>query len=218
MLARMFRTLLLAALLLTLGLVGCPSGDDDDSAQIPDNPESVENEWIGDLTGQITYDKVFSSGDLSGTECTEVFNLTGSRLSQTPSECVACDLVYQVFVTRVEDCPGSDDLADDGQAGFDLRQTEEEGVMWWFFSGGWAADEWSELGTGTLTQDWTGSQLDFLFPFEDPDNGDTFSNNTHVDFGDGCIPGCEFTGQYTMDMHFDFVLPVDWYEQSQASR
>jgi len=218
MLAAMRRPLVLAALSSILLLAGCPQQtDDDDSAEIPDHPELVETEWIGDLAGQITYDKVFTSGDLEGTECTELFNVNGSRISVPPQECVACDLVYQVFVTRTQDCPGSDDLADDGQAGFDLRQTEEQGVMWWFFSGGWSDDVWSELGTGDLTQDWEGSQLDFLFPFTDPDNGDTFSNNTHVDIGDGCIPGCEFTGEYTMDFSFDFVLPDDWYEQSQAN-
>lgn len=211
-----YRLFMLALLVIaSLAFVGCTETDDDDATEpIPEHPEVVDVEWVGDLSGQISYLKEYNSGDLEDTDCTELFNVTGSPISVPPQECVACDLVYQVFLTNVADCPGSDDLAESGQAGFDLRQTEEEGVMWWFFSGGWSDDSWEELGTGTLGQDWDGSQLDFVFEFEDPSNG-SLTGNTY--FGDGCwAPPCQWIGTYTMDLHFDFVLPADWYEQSQA--
>lgn len=214
MLAAMRRPSLLLALFGTLALAGCPQpSDDDDSADdIPEFPEVVNTEWIGDLTGTITYDKTFTSGDLEGDECTEIFNVNGSPLTVPPEDCVACDIVYQVFVTNAQDCPGGDDLEDEGQAGFDLRQTDQEGVMWWFFEG-WFNSEWTELGTGELTQDFEGSQLDFLYGFEDPNNG-SVTGNLH--WGEGCFP-CSWTGDYTMDLHFDFDLPEDWYEQQQAA-
>ncbi len=198
----------------SVALFGCTQTDDDDSADpIPEHPEVVDVEWISDLSGQITYLKEYNSGDLDGTDCTEVFNVTGSPLSVPPQECVACDIVYQVFMTNVEDCPGGDDLDDSGQAGFDLRQTEQEGVMWWFFEG-WFDSEWTELGTGAITQDWDGAQLDFNYDFDDPSNG-SLTGNTYI--GEGCwTPPCQWVGTYTMDLHFDFVLPDDWYEQSQA--
>ncbi|MCO4769046.1 MAG: hypothetical protein KDA24_03385 [Deltaproteobacteria bacterium] len=209
------RALLLLPALAALALAGCPvtpADDDDSTPDIPDVPEVVNTEWIGDLVGTITYEKTFTSGDLEGTSCTEVFNVNGSPLSVTPQECVACDIVHQVFVTRVEDCAGDDDLADAGQAGFDLRQVEGDAVMWWFQEGGWFSDdEWTELGTGTLEQDFDTSVLDFVYSWDDPQNGG-FTGNSHFDFGAGCSP-CRFEGTYMMDFDFEFVLPDDWYEQ-----
>jgi len=201
---------------LSLLIAGCPtpSTDDDDSApNIPDVPEVVNTEWIGDLTGTITYVKTYTSGDLEGTDCTEVFSVDGSPITAPPQDCVACDLVQQVFLTNVEDCPGGDDLEDEGQAGFDLRQVEQEAVMWWFQEG-WFNNEWTELGTGGLSQDFDASVLDFIYEFDDPNNGSFISNN-HWDVQNGCTP-CSYDGSYTMDLGFSFVLPDDWYEQQNA--
>ena len=136
-----------------------------------------------------------------------------SPISTPPTECVACDIVHQVFVTQVDDCPGGDDLEDSGQAGFDLRQVEGDAVMWWFFEG-WFGSDWSELGTGELTQDWDGSRLDFVFPFADPNNGDDFGGNAA--WGNGCFP-CLWDGDYVFDFDFAFDLPADWYAQQQAA-
>ena len=200
-----------------LTLAGCPTpANDDDSVDIPEFPEVVNSEWLGDMSGTITYDKTYTSGDLEGTECTEVFTVTGSPLTTTPLECVACDKVYQVFVDRTEDCPGDDDMAEEGQAGFDMRQVEGEAVFWWFVEGGWFTDDdWTELGTGELSQDFTSSVLDFNFGFDDPQNDSVLGNN-HFDIGDGCTP-CSFNGTYTMDFDFSFTLPADWYQQQQQA-
>lgn len=193
--------------LLTGLLTGCTAvDDDDDSAPVgPQYPEVVETEWLGDLTGTITYTKDYTSGPLEGTQCVETFSVTGSPLSATPEACTACDQVYQVFVNVVDNCAGGDDLDDEGQAGFDLRQTEEEAVMWWYFEG-WFNSEWTELGTGTLAQDFENSRLDFTYEFEDPQNDSVAGN---LAWGDGCFP-CQYDGNYVMDFDFAFDLPADW--------
>jgi len=206
----------LLSLLPALLLLGCPTvADDDDATEpIPEHPEVVNNEWIDDLVGTIAYTKNYTSGDLEGTSCVETFNVTGSPLSQTPEQCLSCDVVYQVFVSVADDCPGGDDLEEQGQAGFDLRQTETEAVMWWFQEG-WFGDDWTELGTGDLTQDFETSVLDFVMEFDDPNNG-SFGGNNVWDFGAGCAP-CSYEGFYVMDFDFAFDLPADWYEQQQAA-
>ncbi len=217
------------SLLFVAFLIGCPEPEPEPE---PDPepialPDIIPTEWLESLSGTITNDKTYVSGALAGETCTEVFEVAGADISEiVPEECAQCDIVYGVFLTTVEDCPGGDDLQDEGEFGLDLRQDGGEAVMWWFFQG-WFSSDWTELGTATLFRqvdeldaenpaDTEGLTLDMHYEFEDPDNGSWWANYATEDPCELWEP-CNFDGYYTMDLHIDFVVDADWLaEQQQA--
>ncbi len=203
---------LLALLALTL-LFGCPEPEPEPEPEPtpepePELPETIPTDWLRLLSGTIENRMEYVSGGLEGTECTEVFTVSGADVTDVvPDSCEMCDIVFNFFMAEpAPNCPGRDDLEDEGQLGFDLRQQAGEAVIWWYFQG-WGGGEWTELGTGELTRDDDGLTLDVHFEFDDPDNGSWWSN---IAWGEDCgWSGCYFNGYYTLDLSVEF----EWVEE-----
>jgi len=196
--------LLLAASLLTACPAPEPAADDDDATEPPPVlPEVVPDEWIENVSGLITYEKVYTSGDLEGDECTEVYTLAGANVTEFPPEdCASCDVVYTMF-TNVQpdaDCPGDSDLVEEGLIGFDLRQQSGEAVLW-FFQESWFGfvTEWIEIGTGTLSGNSETVALDFHLDWADPND----SNNRTSDDPCSFLDRCSWDGSYVMELALD---------------
>ena len=114
--------LLLICAVLPLGL-GCtaqpelPPGellgddDDDDDDDSPSLPDLIPESWIEGLTGSVIYDKNYVSGALEGTDCTESFSLAGVNITEVlPESCAGCEVIYSLYSSVEDDCPGGDDL------------------------------------------------------------------------------------------------------------
>jgi hypothetical protein len=102
----------------------------------------------------------------------------------------------------------------------DLRQAGGEAVMWWYVEGWFSANDWTELGTATLSRqvdeldiddpaDTEGLTLDMHYEFDDPDNGSWFGNFA-TDDPCGFLAPCNYNGFYTWDLHIDFEVDSDW--------
>lgn len=199
----------LALLLLSLCL-GCTDDDGDggeDPAPDPELPQVIPNSWFLGIEGNVENRKEYLSGALEGEECTENFLVTGANITDViPEGCPSCDLSYTVFLSLDEDCPGGDDIEEEGSLSFDLRQEAGEVSVWWFFEGWWSS-EWYELGTGTLVRDDEGLSFDLQIQWDDPDNGDWAGNYTDEEpcaFGEWCT----WDGFYTLNI----LLPFEWVE------
>ena len=200
---------LLPLLILAL-LLGCPEPEPEPEPEPtpePELPETIPVDWLRLLSGQVENRMEYVSGELEGSECAEVFDVAGADVTDVvPDDCAQCDIVFNFFMTNVEDCPGRDDLEDEGQLGFDLRQQAGEAVIWWWVEG-WFGSEWTELGTGELTRDDDGLTLDIHYEFPDPDNGTWAGNFT---FEGGCgWPPCQWDGFYTLDLAIEF----EWVQE-----
>ncbi len=208
-------------------LAGCPQPEPepepDPEPEIVVLPDVIPNEWLLGLTGTIENRKEYVSGPLADTECTEIFEVAGANISAiVPEECAQCDVVFEVFLTKIEDCPGGDDLYDEGELGFDLRQAGGEAVLWWFFQG-WFGSDWTELGTATLSRDdselplddptaWTDLTLDMQFLMDDPDNG-SWTGNLVLDDPCAWNDPCQFNGFYTMDFNIEYEVDDTWLDE-----
>ena len=189
-----------------------PSDDDDSAAGDDDDalPDQIPVDWISETAGTVENLMQYQSGTLQDTECTEVFDVAGTDVTDiNPDQCAQCEIVFDIFITQQEatDCPGRDDLAEQGKLGFDLRQDAEEAVAWWFVEG-WFGSEWTELGTGTLVRDDAGLKFDFSYSFDDPDNG-SWTGNWTID--DPCSWGepCSWNGYYTISLGIPFEVAAE---------
>jgi hypothetical protein len=194
-------------------LLGCPEPEPEPEPEPtpepePELPETIPVDWLRLLSGSISNRMEYVSGELEGTDCTEIFGVAGADVTDVvPDDCAQCDIVFNFFMTDPEpDCPGRDDLEAEGQLGFDLRQSAGEAVLWWFVDG-WFESEWTDLGTATLTRDEEALTLDIDYEFDDPDNGSWAGNFT---FEGGCTwPPCQWNGFYGLDLAIEF----EWVDQ-----
>ena len=225
------RTLLLAVPL-SLLLSACPEPEPEPEPgpeTVATLPDAIPTEWMGGLSGTVSIVKEYTSGPLNETTCTEVMSVAGTDISAVvPEQCEQCDLVWGLYLTVVEDCPGGDDLADEGEFGADLRQTAGEAVMWWFFEGGWFSDSgWEEIGTAGLSRtvdqvdsedpdSMVGLTIDMHYSFDDPGNGETWSNNWILG-GDCAWDPCSFNAYYTYDLAIDFEVDQEWLDSELAA-
>ena len=112
--------------------VGCTDSDDPNPDPEPDPqlPDEIPNEWFEGLTGSIENHKAYVSGPLEGEECTETFAVDGANITDViPEGCPSCELTYNIFLTLGDDCPGGDDIEEEGKLSFDLNQETGEATV-----------------------------------------------------------------------------------------
>lgn len=204
--------IILAAQPLMLAACG-PDGSDEEPTPEPEPelPSVIPNDWFTGIEGSILNRKEFLSGALEDEVCTETLELTGLNVTDVlPENCPTCDISYNIYTAMMAgtDCPGGDDIDDEGKMAFDLRQESGEAVLYWFNESWWSS-EWIEIGTGTITRDDEALVFNFHFEWNDPDNDEWAGNFTTEDPCGWWDERCTWNGYYTADVAISF----DWLDE-----